>query len=102
MRPTRVAVAAALLACACLQPPPAVPLSVAAPTTHVDLTWLSIANVHFQIGPLAILADGYVTRLPPSAFVDQRLIRSTGPFRPDSAAVACSPRSAGRLVSSSF
>ncbi|HEV7993897.1 MAG TPA: hypothetical protein VGP25_18865 [Gemmatimonadaceae bacterium] len=88
MRPTRVAVAAALFACACLKPPPAVPVSVAAPTTHVDLTWLSIANVHFQIGPLAILTDGYVTRLPPSAFVDERLIHSTGPFRPDSAAVA--------------
>ena len=55
---------------------------------QVDITWLSIANVHFRVGPLTILADGYVTRLPQSAFADQTLVRSTGAFRPDSAAVA--------------
>ncbi|MEO8562280.1 MAG: MBL fold metallo-hydrolase [bacterium] len=58
------------------------------PVPHVDLTWLSIANVHFQAGPLGILADGYVTRLPQSAFADQTLVRSTGAFHPDTVAVA--------------
>jgi L-ascorbate metabolism protein UlaG (beta-lactamase superfamily) len=35
---------------------------------HVDMTWLSIANMYFEIGGLRILADGYITRLPQSAF----------------------------------
>jgi L-ascorbate metabolism protein UlaG (beta-lactamase superfamily) len=55
---------------------------------YVDLTWLSIANVHFQVGALGILADGYVTRLPQSAFADQTLVRSSGYFVPDTIAVA--------------
>jgi L-ascorbate metabolism protein UlaG (beta-lactamase superfamily) len=84
----RALVAAALLAqlTACVRTASVASSADAEP--HVDLTWLSIANVHFQIGPLAILTDGYVTRLPPSAFADQTLVRSAGPVRPDSAAVA--------------
>ena len=80
--------AAALIAgsSACAHPTPGASVAVAEP--HVDVTWLSIANVHFQIGPLAVLSDGYITRLPQSAFVDQTLVRSTGAFRPDSGAVA--------------
>src|SRR5690242_7550010 len=35
---------------------------------HVDITWLSIANVHFDLGPNHILADGYITRLPQALF----------------------------------
>jgi hypothetical protein len=35
---------------------------------HVDITWLSIANVHFDLGRVQILADGYVTRLPQDLF----------------------------------
>lgn len=88
MRLDRAVFAAVVLAqlSACARPTRvAAPL---APEPHVDLTWLSIANVHFQIGPLAVLADGYVTRLPQSAFADATLVHSTGAFRPDTAAVA--------------
>lgn len=35
---------------------------------HVDITWLSIANVHFAVGTQQILADGYITRLPQDLF----------------------------------
>jgi L-ascorbate metabolism protein UlaG (beta-lactamase superfamily) len=88
MRLDRAVFAAVLLAqlSACVKPTRAASSSATEP--HVDLTWLSIANVHFQIGPLAVLADGYVTRLPESAFADRTLVRSTGAFRPDSVMVA--------------
>lgn len=42
-------------------------LAHAAPD-HVDITWLSIANMHFAIGRQQILADGYITRLPQELF----------------------------------
>jgi L-ascorbate metabolism protein UlaG (beta-lactamase superfamily) len=88
MRSHRALTTAALLTLlsACVKPARTVPAPEIGP--HVDLTWLSIANVHFQVGPLTILADGYVTRLPQSAFADQALVHSTGAFRPDSIAVA--------------
>lgn len=35
---------------------------------HVDITWMSIANVHFDLGDQQILADGYITRLPQDLF----------------------------------
>jgi hypothetical protein len=35
---------------------------------HVDITWLSIANMHFELGRQRILADGYITRLPEELF----------------------------------
>ncbi len=66
----------------------ALPAMPNAPTASVDITWLSVTNVYLRVGPLGILTDGYVTRLPQSAFVDQTLARSRGPYRPDSAAVA--------------
>ncbi|MQA28735.1 MAG: hypothetical protein GEU82_02695 [Luteitalea sp.] len=43
------------------------PVGAAGPS-YVDMTWLSIANVYYEIGSLRILADGYITRLPQSAF----------------------------------
>jgi hypothetical protein len=64
---------------------PALPNS---PAASVDITWLSVTNVYLRVGSLGILTDGYVTRLPASAFVDQTLARSRGSYRPDSAAVA--------------
>jgi len=42
-------------------------LAQAAPD-HVDITWLSIANMHFAFGRQQILADGYITRLPQELF----------------------------------
>jgi hypothetical protein len=35
---------------------------------HVDITWLSIANMHFDLGDQQVLADGYITRLPAELF----------------------------------
>lgn len=35
---------------------------------HVDITWLSIANMHFALGEQQVLADGYITRLPADLF----------------------------------
>ena len=35
---------------------------------HVDITWMSIANMHFAVGNQQILADGYITRLPQDLF----------------------------------
>ncbi|HWL62594.1 MAG TPA: hypothetical protein VNQ32_07345 [Steroidobacteraceae bacterium] len=35
---------------------------------HVDMTWLSIANMHFALGDQHVLADGYITRLPAENF----------------------------------
>ncbi|MEJ0085595.1 MAG: hypothetical protein WDO72_07935 [Pseudomonadota bacterium] len=35
---------------------------------HVDITWMSIANMHFAVGDQQILADGYITRLPQDLF----------------------------------
>src|SRR6476660_8048339 len=39
-----------------------------APPTHVDMTWMSIANMYYEVGSLGILSDGYFTRIPQSAF----------------------------------
>jgi hypothetical protein len=43
------------------------PLAHAAPD-HVDITWMSITNMHFEVGRQRILADGYITRLPEELF----------------------------------
>lgn len=52
---------------------------------HVDLTWLSVANVYFQLGSQRILADGYVTRVPKSAFFGGGggLANTRQPYKPD-------------------
>jgi L-ascorbate metabolism protein UlaG (beta-lactamase superfamily) len=34
----------------------------------VDITWMSISNVYYQLGSLKILTDGYFTRIPPGEF----------------------------------
>jgi hypothetical protein len=36
---------------------------------EVDLTWFSIANWYFKIGPVRIVMDGYITRVPNNIFV---------------------------------
>ena len=57
--------------------------------SHVDLTWMSIANVYFELGSLRILADGYFTRLPQRAFFGSGggLGQTREPFVPDVKAV---------------
>jgi hypothetical protein len=57
-------------------------------TSSVDITWLSVTNVYLRIGNVGVLTDGYVSRLPESAFLDQTLSRSRAAYRPDSGAVA--------------
>jgi hypothetical protein len=36
----------------------------AAPPAFVDITWMSISNMYYELGPLNIVTDGYITRLP--------------------------------------
>ena len=35
---------------------------------HVSITWMSVTNVYYEIGPLRILTDGYITRIPREEF----------------------------------
>jgi hypothetical protein len=78
------AAAAALVLAAC-----AAPLAAQAPA-QVDITWMSIANVYFRVGSMGILADGYLTRIPQSAFSGGGggMANTHGSFRPDEALVA--------------
>lgn len=64
------------------------PLAHAAPD-HVDITWMSIANMHFALGTQQILADGYITRLPQDVFFGGAtgLASTHRPMTPDVAAV---------------
>jgi hypothetical protein len=55
----------ALIACASLG---VASTSAFAAPDHVDITWLSIANIHFDFGATRVLADGYVTRVPQANF----------------------------------
>lgn len=55
---------------------------------HVDITWMSIANVYFDFGDERVLADGYITRLPESIFSGGGGVDVTSrAMRPDEAAV---------------
>ena len=38
----------------------------------VEMTWMSIANWYFKVGPLRILMDGYITRVPQRLFVPSK------------------------------
>lgn len=51
-----------LLLCCCQ------PLHARTVPDHVDITWMSITNMYFEVGDRRILADGYFTRLPESNF----------------------------------
>src|SRR6185369_17230273 len=46
---------------------PSVSVFAAGPD-HVDITWMSIANIHYQMGSFGVLTDGYITRIPESQF----------------------------------
>jgi hypothetical protein len=79
----RAAIAALLVAAGL-----AVTLRAAGPA-HVDLTWLSISNVYHEVGDLRILTDGYITRIPQSAFFGGGggLASTRQAFKPDVEAV---------------
>ena len=61
----------------------------AAGPAYVDMTWLSIANIYYELGALHILTDGYITRLPQRAFFGGGggLAETHQTFTPDAAAV---------------
>jgi L-ascorbate metabolism protein UlaG (beta-lactamase superfamily) len=63
--------------------------SARAAPDHVELTWMSIANMHFSVGDRQIVADGYITRLPENLFFGggAGLDSTRRAVRPDVAAV---------------
>lgn len=79
----RVTCVALLCAVCALQP------LFAAPPAFVDITWMSISNMYYELGPLNIVTDGYITRLPQDAFFGGNggYAQTKRPFTPDVAAV---------------
>ncbi len=61
----------------------------AAPPAFVDMTWMSISNMYYELGPLKIVTDGYITRIPQSVFFGSGggLGQSHQAYVPDVAAV---------------
>lgn len=59
------------------------------PPAWVDITWASISNVYYEIGATGVLTDGYISRVPRSAFFGGGggLAQTRAPFVPDTAAV---------------
>ena len=57
---------------------------------HVDLTWMSITNMYFELGALGVIVDGYFSRVPQDIFfgVGGGLGQTRRAVRPDTAAVA--------------
>jgi L-ascorbate metabolism protein UlaG (beta-lactamase superfamily) len=66
-----------------------IPVFTVAPS-YVDITWFSISNLYYQVGPLNIVTDGYITRIPASAFFGGGggLAWTHQPYKPDVSAVA--------------
>jgi L-ascorbate metabolism protein UlaG (beta-lactamase superfamily) len=56
---------------------------------HVDITWMSITNMYFELGGQKIVADGYITRLPQEVFYSgaSGYGKTQRPVHPDVAAV---------------
>ena len=65
-----------------------VPVRASGPS-FVDMTWMSISNIYYELGSLRILTDGYITRLPQSAFFGGGggLATTRQAFKPDEDAV---------------
>ena len=67
------------------------PLSLpAAGPAYVDITWMSITNLYYELGPLGIVTDGYFSRIPQEAFFGGGggLARTSRPYKPDVKEVA--------------
>ena len=64
-------------------------VAFAAGPSFVDITWMSISNMYYELGSLNIVTDGYITRLPQDAFYGGGggLAQTRRPFKPDVAAV---------------
>ncbi len=56
----------------------------------VDITWMSISNIYYEVSGAGILTDGYITRIPQSAFYGGGggLGNSHSAYKPDVAAVS--------------
>jgi hypothetical protein len=63
--------------------------ALAAGPSHVDITWMSMANIYYELGALRILTDGYITRLPQNAFFGGGggLAQTRRAFMPDVGAI---------------
>lgn len=63
-------------------------MSAAGPA-HVDITWMALANMYYELGSLRIVTDGYFTRIPASAFSGGGggLAHTQHSFKPDVHAV---------------
>ena len=83
-----------VLGCAALMLAPV----LAAPPSFVDITWMSISNMYYELGSLNIVTDGYITRLPQDAFYGGGggLAQTRRPFTPDLAAVTRVMNALGR------
>ena len=57
---------------------------------HVDITWMSMANLHYQIGDVGVVTDGYISRIPEDAFFGgpSGLASTRRAYRPDITAVS--------------
>ena len=57
--------------------------------SYVDITWMSITNIYYEIGALHVLTDGYISRVPQSEFHGGAggLAQTHTPQLPDTAAV---------------
>src|SRR6185369_8643745 len=66
----------------------AMPLLAAKPS-YVDITWMSIANVYYEVAGVGIMTDGYFSRIPQSAFSGGGggLAHTDMPYKPDVNAV---------------
>ena len=56
---------------------------------HVDITWMSVTNMYYEIGTRGVVTDGYISRIPPGVFFGASggLAQSHTPQKPDIAAV---------------
>jgi hypothetical protein len=68
----------------------AIATASAAGPSYVDITWMSIANIYYEIGSLGILTDGYFSRIPQSEFYGGGggLAQTRKAFQPDVEAVS--------------
>lgn len=88
---TRAMCAGALLTTAVLTTACATSRATKRPTqpAWVDITWMSISNMYYEIGTQGVLTDGYISRVPQSAFFGGGggLAQTRAPFASDTSAV---------------
>lgn len=65
------------------------PEARAVPPAWVDITWMSVSNVYYEIGVIGVFTDGYISRVPRSAYFGgaSGLAHTRMPFTSNPAAV---------------